>query len=164
MKVILSILALILNIGINQAQKDYINMDDLYILHNTQWSGQLRYLDYTSGKWTPVDASMTIEIKGRTIKTSMAYRYEPNKNRTSRIKLKEDGRFYGNEFVLSNLESEGFRIITTSYKGMDDNRKATLFMTYRFNTEFYSVTKEVLYKDSTERFLRNSYQFKKKKL
>jgi hypothetical protein len=160
MKVLFSLLTLACFI-IGQGQDAFVQLSDLEILDNTKWTGQLTYKDYQSGEWTPIDATMQISIKGNIIKTVIQYSYEPHKNRTSKVKLKNGGTYYGNERVVSNEVLNGFRIIKTMFKEKDNNRAATLFITHKFNKNSYSITKDVLYDDSSKSITRNRYQFTK---
>ena len=160
MKIIILIVTL-QSFLVGVAQKTFIEPSDIAILNRTEWKGQLTYKDYQSGEWTPVEATMQISVKGAKIKTSIQYSYEPNKNRTSTVKLKDGGNYYGNERVLSNELRDDYRLIKTTYKGKDDNRNATIFITYKFNSEQYIITKEVLYYDSNTKIIRNKYEFHK---
>ena len=161
MKSLYILLITTISLSIVQAQQDYVDIQDFEILNNTQWKGQLTYRDYQSGKWTPIDAAMQIIIKGHSIKTAIQYTYEPSKNNKSTVRLKKEGRFFGNERVISNTVLDGFRIIKTCFEGKDDNKKAMIFITHKFNKNNYSITKEVQYANTTERIIRNKYQFNK---
>ncbi len=138
-----------------------VKISDLEILNNTQWEGQLTYKDYSSGRLTSIDATQQIKIEGGKVITSIQYTYEPNENNKTTIKLRKNGSYLGKEKVISNSFANNTRTIITTYEGKDDNKKATLYMIYKFNELEYSVTKEVALDDGSERFVRNSYNFKR---
>ena len=137
-----------------------ISTNDFNILDNTTWKGTLTYIDYQSGKPTDVATTMQIKISDMTIEQDIQYVWEPDKNVKSRTKIKKNGRFLGDQKVVSKIVKEdgSIHIITTA-KGKDDGKKATLFFTYQFNSNSYKVTKEVQFNDAEERFIRNSYNY-----
>ena len=145
----------------NSNAQDTIQLSDFEILNNTSWKGKLTYKDYQSGKFTGIDATMQAKIEGDKIVYNVQYTYEPNKNNKSSVKLKKNGAYYGNEKVVSNTFEDGTRILVTSYEGKDNGKKATMFITRQFNKTSYKETKEVQFKGSEERFIRNTYEFTK---
>jgi len=143
-----------------QAQ-DTIKLSDFNNLNNTSWTGTLTYKDYQSGKQQTIDSKMQIHIENGKVKTSIQYVYEPSKNYTSNVKIKKNGTYYGSQKIESNTYENGTRTIVTTYKGRDNNKKATMFITYKFNDANFSTTKEVVFDGTTERFIRNTYVFTK---
>ena len=137
-----------------------IQLSDYDILHNTEWKGTLTYKDYTSGKLQDVETLLQVEIKGDKIISDIQYTYEPKKNNRSKVKISEDGLFYGNEKVVSNTFENGVRTIKTTFQGKDNNIKATFYKTYTFSSTEFQIKKEVQYEDG-EPFTRNIYNFKK---
>jgi hypothetical protein len=137
-----------------------ISTNDFEILDNTAWKGTLTYIDYQSGKPTDVATTMQIRITDMTIEQDVQYVWEPDKNVKSRTKVKKNGRFLGNQKVVSKIvRDDGLMQIITMAKGKDDGKKASLFYTYLFNSNSYKVIKEVQFNDSDERFMRNSYNY-----
>lgn len=137
-----------------------ISTDDFEILDNTTWKGTLTYLDYQSGKPTDVATTMQIRITDMTIEQDVQYVWEPDKNVKSRTKVKKNGRFFGNQEVISKIvKDDGSIQIMTTSKGKDDGKKASLFYTYLFNSNSFIVIKEVQFNDSDQRFMRNSYNY-----
>ena len=57
-----------------------------------------------------------------------------------------------------NLEN-GTLKITTFYKRNDNGKKAVMYKTYLFNKDTFVITKEVKYKNSKEKFLRNKQKY-----
>lgn len=141
--------------------QDTLQLSDFEILNNTNWKGQLTYKDYQSGKQTSIDATMQIEIKDDKIVSTMQYTYEPHKNNRSSVKIKKKGTYFGNEKVINNRLENGVRTFVTMYQGKDNGKKATMYITRVFFEDSYTVTKEVQYLNTEERFVRNRYQFNK---
>jgi hypothetical protein len=146
---------------LNCTAQGTLKLSDIEMMHNTSWKGKLTYKDYQSGELTSIDATMQAEIEGEKIVYNVQYTYEPNKNNKSSVKIKKNGTYYGNEKVVSNTFENGTRTFVTSYRGKDNGKKATLFITRQFNETSYIETKEVLLKDTKERFVRNTYEFTK---
>jgi len=141
--------------------QDTIAMSDFETLNNTSWKGSLTYKDYGSGKQETIPSKLQIKIENNKIKWSIQYDYEPNKNNMSSVKIKKNGTYYGSEKVVSNTMENGVRTIITTYRGRDNGTKATFFNIHKFDANNYSSTKEVQLKGTTERFIRNTYSFKK---
>lgn len=160
MKNILPILLVISLIFTLKAQEP-LKITHFEILNNTEWKGQLTYKDYQSGLPTSIDATMQITIKNDRLITNMQYTYEPNKNNSSSVKIKNNGTYFGNEKLLSNILKNGIRTFVTTYSGKDNGKKANMYVTHQFTESSYTVTKEVQYLDSDERFVRNTYEFNK---
>ena len=49
----------------------------------------------------------------------------------------------------------------TTYNGNDNNKKAIMFKTYLFNKDSFSITKEVQYENSEDKFIRNKQTYKR---
>jgi len=160
MKTILNTLCFFL-IVFNLTAQETIKLSDFEMLDNTSWKGSLTYKDYQSGELVKIDATMQITLENEKINSFMQYTYEPNKNYKSSVKIKKNGTYYGDEKIVSNTYENNTRIIITMYKGRDNNKKATIYKTYKFNNNTFSVTKEVVFKKTKERLTRNTYTFTK---
>lgn len=137
-----------------------ISTNDFKILDNTNWEGTLTYIDYQSGNPTDVATTMQIKISEKTIEQNIQYVWEPDKNVNAITKIKKNGRFLGQQKVVSkNLKEDGSIQIVSTAKGKDEGEKATLYFTYEFDSNNYKVTKEVQLRYSDERFMRNSYMY-----
>lgn len=159
-KALFTMLLTFSTICVIQAQ-EALKLSDFEILNQTSWKGQLSYKDYQSGKQRTIDATLQINIKNEKLITTVQYTYEPNKNNTSSVKLKKNGTYFGNEKVISNSLEDGTRTFVTSYKGKDNGKKATMYVTHQFNDSTYTVTKAVQLENSEERFIRNTYTYTK---
>lgn len=161
---IISTLALVLIITSVKAQVT-ISLEEFKVLNNTSWEGTLTYLDYQSGELTPVSTTMQITIADEVIEQNIQYTWEPNKNVNAKTKIRKNGTHLGKQKVISKIISEdGTTKIITNYEGEDDNKKALLIYTYEFNKDIYKVTKEAQFEGSKERFMRNSYNYKRIKI
>ena len=141
--------------------QDTINLSDFETLNNTRWKGTLTYMDYSSSKQESIPTSLQIKIENNKIKSFIQYDYETNKNYKNAVRIKKNGTYFGNEFVVKNIKENGIRTIITSYKGKDNGTNATFFNIHKFDSDNYSITKEVLLKNTTKRFIRNTYSLKK---
>jgi hypothetical protein len=106
---------------------------------------------------------MQIKIENDKIITHVQYPYEPSKNYKGSVKIKKNGSYFGDEKVLSFIEDNGTKTLITTYSGKDDNRKADMYITHKLTDSTYSVSKEVVYIDTKERVLRNTYNYTKLK-
>ena len=139
-----------------------ISLEDFKTLNNTSWEGTLTYLDYQSAELVPVSTTMQISITDKVIEQNIQYTWEPNKNVQAKAKIKKNGTYLGKQKVVSKtINADGITILVTRAEGKDDNKKALMIYTYAFNDTSYKVTKEVQFEGSTERFMRNTYDYKK---
>lgn len=139
-----------------------ISLDDFKELNNTAWKGELIYINYQDGKPVSIPSTMQIRVTDKALERDIQYSYEPDKNISSVTKIRKKGTYLGKQKVLSkSVESDGSIKLITTYKGKDDNKKATMIYTYLFNNEFFKVTKEVQFEGTEERFMRNTYDYKK---
>ena len=160
MKTLMIILSTLFITTISLAQTT-ISIKDFESLNNTNWKGTLSYLDYQSGEISNVETTLQIKIEGDKVKSNMQYTYEPNKNNKSSVQIKKSGTHYGNEKIVSNTFKNGTRTIVTTYTGKDDNRKANIFITHKFNNTCYKIQKKVVFINTNESIVRNTYTFNK---
>ena len=160
MKTILLTLSILLSV-LNVNAQDTIQLSDFKSIDNTSWEGTLTYRDYQSDQLETVDATMQFKIEDDKIITNVQYTYEPSKNYKGSVKIKKNGTYFGNEQVVSFKEEDGTKTLVTTYKGKDDNRKAEMFITHTLTDSTYTVSKEVVYLDTKERLVRNTYQYTK---
>ena len=160
MKTLFTTFALLFAVIAINAQ-DTISLSDFESMNNTRWEGTLTYKDYQSGKQETIDATMQFKIKGDKLIRNIQYTYEPNKNNKSTVKIKKNGTYFGNEKVLNFTEENGTKILITTYKSRDNGKKADIFITHTLTDSTYTVTKEVSYLDSEEKFVRNVYSYTK---
>ena len=143
--------------GVTQSK---IDAKDFETLNNTSWKGTLMYKDYTSGKKTVLQTTMQVSIKENKFITDVQYTYEPEANSRQRIKIKKGGTYFGSEKVVEKeVQNDGSIKFVTVFKGKDNNKKATMYKTYFFSADKISITKEVQYIDSKEKFIRNKQTY-----
>lgn len=148
--------------GVSQSK---IDIKDFEILNNTSWKGNLMYKDYTSGKKTVLQTTMQVKVEKNKFITNTQYTFEPEANSREVLKIKKEGTYFGSQKVIKKETSnDGSIKITTSYKGKDNGEKADMYIIYVFNTDQISITKEVQYLNSKERFVRNKQTYKRIKL
>ena len=159
-----TIIALFITLSIAtfaQAQQK-VNIADFKSLDNTNWTGELMYLDYQDNKEVTLPTTLQIEVKKNKIVFHTKYTYEASENNKSTIKLKKDGTYLGAQKVVNVQRNEdGSMEIETMYEGQDDNKDATMYFTYFFNDKQLSMKKEVEFKDTPGKFVRNKYTYTK---
>jgi len=150
-------------VSFNMNAQSNISLSDFKNLDNTSWEGNLTYKNYQDGKLISIPTKMQIKVTDVAIEQTLQYTYEPDKNISSKTKIKKNGRYLGKQEVIEKIMNpdSSFKIVT-KYEGKDDNKKATLYITYELNSNSYSVTKEVQFNNANERFVRHQYKFIKK--
>ncbi|GAA4275830.1 hypothetical protein [Aquimarina mytili] len=138
-----------------------VQISDLELLKGN-WSGELMYINYSDNREVTLRSTLQIEIKKDKLIGKIGYTDEPSANGKFVIKLKENGTFINNEEIItkSKLDNNSLKIVT-KYDGKDNDKPATIFITYVFDNTHFSMTKEVLFENTTERFVRNKYTYKK---
>ncbi len=134
-------------------------------LNGSSWSGNLTYINYSDGKEVNIRTTLKIFVQDDTIIQEVKFPDEPKANYISRVKVKKNGDYFGDEKVV-DLDFEGGSItkLTTRYKGRDNNKKADIHKTYLFGNQSISITKTVIYQKSQEKMIRNRYTYKKLKI
>lgn len=160
MKTLLSTLSILLTVFTLNAQNT-IKISDFECIDNTKWEGTLTYKDYQSGELVTVDATMQLKIEGDKIVTNVQYTYEPSKNYKGSVKIRKNGTYFGDEKVVSFTDNDGTKTLVTTYTGEDDDRKADIYITHTITDSTYTVSKEVVYIDTEERLIRNTYNYTK---
>ena len=159
-----TIIALFITLSIAafaQAQQK-VNITDFKNLDNTNWTGELMYVNYSDNKEVTLPTTLQIEVKKNKIVFHTKYTYEASENNKSTIKLKKDGTYLGAQKVVNvQRNDDGSMEIETMYEGQDDNKDATMYFTYFFNDKQLSMKKEVEFKDTPGKFVRNQYTYTK---
>lgn len=161
MKKILISLTILLTSLSTTAQNE-LSLADFKILDNTSWKGELTYKNYSDGKEVSIPTTIQFNVTDKAIETSIQYTYEPDRNIKSKTRINKNGTYFGKEEIIKKIlkPDESFKI-TTKYLGKDDRKKALIFMTYQLNGNKYSITKEVQFLDTEERFVRHKYLYTK---
>lgn len=139
-----------------------ISIEELKALDQTEWVGELMYINYGDGRVVILKTKMQIEIKKDKIIMQTQYINEPSANSKSSIKLKKNGTYFGDEKIIEKTISEsGLMTFITEYEGRDANKPAKIIKTYVYDNTKFSVTKEVQFEGASERFVRNAYTYEK---
>jgi len=159
-----TIITLLISIAVStfaQAQQKVTN-SDFESLHNTNWKGELMYVNYSDNKEVTLPTTLKLEVKKNKIIFQTKYTYEESANTKSTIKIKKNGTYLGNQKIINiSRNDDGSIKIETMREGRDDNRKATIYITYFFNDTTLSMKKEVEFKDAPGKFVRNQYTYTK---
>lgn len=144
-------------------QKAAIQAGDLSRLIG-DWQGSLTYLNYQDNQYVTIRTNLQI-VAGEDedeIKVTNSYPDEPNAGGSYRLWTKKNGTRLNKEKVTSRqvLEDGTIEIVTT-YKGRDDNKRATIRITYRIGETNYSSRKDVQYKGETEWIKRNEFSYER---
>lgn len=160
MKTLIKITLVLFTLTLNAQSGTSITMDELNVLDNTKWKGELMYVNYGDGREVTLKTKMQITIKKNKILMSTQYDNEPSANSKSSIKIKKNGTYFGNEKISKKTTSnDGTVTIITSYEGRDNNKPATIYKTYVYDGNSFSVIKEVQFKNTSEKMTRNKYTY-----
>jgi len=144
-----------------QAQEK-VNMTDFTCLDNTNWTGELMYVNYSDSKEVTLPTTLEIKVKKNKVVFFTKYPNEKSANGKSSLRLNNDGTYIGNQKITKvNRLANGSMEIETMYEGQDDNRDATMYITYFFSDNQLSMQKEVEFKDTPGKFVRNKYTYTK---
>ncbi len=144
-----------------QAQEK-VSMSDFKSLHNTNWTGELMYVNYSDSKKVTLPTTLEVTVKKNKVVLYTKYTNESSANGKSTLKIHSDGTHIGKQKITKvNRMADGSMEIETVYEGLDDNRKATMYITYFFNDATLTMQKEVEFKDTPGKFIRNKYTYTK---
>ena len=161
MKTIIAFLISITLATFAQAQQK-VRISDFTSLDNTNWTGELMYINYSDSKEVILPTTLTIEVKKNKIIFYRTYTTEQSANDKSTIKIKKNGTYLGNEKIINVTKNDDNSIeIETMYEGKDANKEATMYITYFFSTTQLILKKEVEFKDAPGKFIRNQYTYTK---
>lgn len=129
---------------------------DLDSLAGKHWIGTLTYLDYGTGKLTPIETELVVTIKGPgAYDWTTSYPKEPGHNSTDVVLISADGKLLDGETVKERVQStDGLKIITEK-TGTDNNKAARFRYTYLIAQSTFFRKKEVCYEGQTNWFMRN---------
>lgn len=144
-----------------QAQEK-VSMADFSNLDNTNWTGELMYVNYSDSREVTLPTTLEIKVKKNKVILFTKYPNESSANGKSTLELSKDGTHIGKQKITKvNRMANGNMEIETMYEGQDDNRDATMYVTYFFSNNKLSMQKEVEFKDTPGKFVRNKYTYTK---
>lgn len=131
------------------------------------WDGSLTYLDYSTGKPYTMPANLVIKRINKTNNYSFIniYTNEPSANSIDTIVVSEDGKFFDGKLIKSRrkMVNGNFEFITEDLgKDGNDNREATIRITYSFNQSSFSKRKDIQFLGDTTWIKRHEYLYKRK--
>ncbi len=147
-----------------QAQsQEKVSMNDLAPIFETTWEGTLTYKNYSDGKPVSLPCQLTLtRVDEHTIEYVQEYPTEPKANSKGKWEIGKDGStFNGSEIVSKRINSDQDLEFTVRSEGQDNGIDSTMFITYTIGNESLSYVKEVLHHGTTERFVRNKYEYQK---
>lgn len=126
-----------------------------------EWVGTLTYTDYSSGMPIEIAANVNVtRVSDNGIDYTISYPDEPWEDSESTTTISKDGRLLGGQVVSERTTAEdGTLIVTTRYRGEDDNRPADIRQTYGLSETTFYIRKDVKFDDSDTFLLRNIYAF-----
>lgn len=131
-----------------------------------KWEGSLTYIDYSSGEPYTMPADLNIEACKNEYELDLYQIYpdEPKANSKAKIRISKDGKMIDGHRIVSKTQLEGNSTeYLVEYNGKDgnDNKKATIRLTYIFGETTFINRKEVRFLDSDNWIMRNEYSYKK---
>ncbi|WP_046758746.1 hypothetical protein [Kordia jejudonensis] len=162
MKTIITVCIAIITITVAQAQTQKVTIADFESLDNTNWTGELMYVNYADNKEVILSTLLQLEVKKNKIVFNTKYTSEESANNKSTIKIKKNGTHLDNQKITKvSRFSDGSIQIETRYEGQDANKDAKIYITYFFNDKHLTMKKEVEFKDAPGKFVRNQYTYTK---
>lgn len=158
----------LLTVILMQAQKKPSRLINDFMKVEGNWTGQLTYLDYSSGKPYTISADLEIKRISNTHEFLFVHTYpkEKSANKTDTLSISKDGQYIGKEKLVSRTKlSNGDIRIITEKEGKDgnDGKKATIRQTYILGNTSLSTQKDVLFSGKTAWIKRHEYVYKKQR-
>ena len=153
-------LSTLLTLSPTQAAEPRVDQADLALLAGAPFSGTLSYLDYSSDEIekSPVSIQFNMPKRGR-ITYRVSYPDNAYYDSKERIVISESGHKLNGEPVVSRETlADGTLIITTAYRGEDNNLPADIRMTYAVHANKLEIRKEVRFDGDRIFFERNAYR------
>jgi hypothetical protein len=130
------------------------------------WTGELAYLDYSSGEVVHIPATLLLEsLDARSWRMGMGYTEEPHANELDTVVLAADGRTFDGHVVLevTPLTGDSVRVVLEQ-QGDDDSLPAVMRRTWSAGPHRCTMQKEVRYTTPpagrpTGWFVRHTYTF-----
>ena len=143
------------------AAAQQVSPDDFRELQG-DWSGQLTYLDYTSGKDETIVARLSASVKNQQFELAFSYPIEPGRGGKDLYTIRDQGRMINDLKVLERSVNPGGLIrIVLEQKGTDGNdfKPATFHHILEIGKNKFTLTKMVRYEGDKNFFRRNTYTF-----
>ena len=140
------------------AEEDTLRLrsSDLSGLGGQNFTGELTYLDYSSGEKVALDVVADVTVKLSCLRIAIDYPDEPQANSTQEYCISEDGTAF-NEAKLVSLQRLGpdFIAFQTEEMGEDNDQPALLRQSYILSRTAITSGREVSYDEGETWFERN---------
>ncbi len=135
-------------------------MSDLELLIDQNWKGSLRYRDYSSNEMVEIPCKLKVIKKGESI-LLLEYNFpnEPNANDSQKVKIEQNGRKLGGQYIIGKEKTGGKTVIRTLEEGKDNGEEVIFYYTYTFDKQQFEMKKEYQSLGSDELLFRNKYLF-----
>lgn len=143
------------------AQRNTLTAEDLAVFGGA-WTGQLVYMDYSSGAETSIDAILRfVPIADGAWHRMYGYPKEPGSNETDTLHLSADGHML-NEMQVIDVErdAESTRIVFEE-DGEDNDRPARIRKTWTGSARACTMRKDVQPQGVKDFSLRHEYRLKR---
>jgi hypothetical protein len=124
------------------------------------WKGKLTYLDYSSGKPYTMSANIKISLTENKNGYIMGYEYPNEPQANSKDTTYIVNKLFGKDKIVEfKKAADGGFTLVTEIAGEDgnDHKKAILRHTYLFNSNTFSVVKDVKFEGTDKWIKRNEY-------
>jgi uncharacterized membrane protein YphA (DoxX/SURF4 family) len=160
-KIALVSLCLVLGGQTLSAQDAAILKEDIAMIQG-KWKGTLTYRDFKSAKDVTMPCNLDLEVKKNGKDLVMNYAYPDNAgwNSSDNISISADGKSINGEKITSRkkLDDGNIEIIIES-TGQDGSTPATIRQIITFGPSTFTLTRQVQYMTTGEKFQRNMYKW-----
>lgn len=139
-----------------------ISPSDFAVILGDGWTGELTYLDYSSGETVAIPATLSVgPINGQSIGYAFGYPDEPDANSPGVWEISADGQALDGKTVTRRSDGvDGEVVLILEYDGEDDNKPARVTETLVLTADALTFGKTVQF-DGGDAFQRNSYAFER---
>jgi uncharacterized membrane protein YphA (DoxX/SURF4 family) len=156
-------LSLLIIVQSAQAQDAAILKEDIAMIQG-KWNGTLTYRDFKSAKDVTMPCNLNLEVKKNGKDLVMNYAYPDNAgwNSQDNISISDDRKYINGDKIKSRktLADGNIEIIIES-KGQDGSTPATIQQIITFGPKIFTLTRQVQYMTTGEKFTRNQYKWER---
>ncbi|MEO0465348.1 MAG: hypothetical protein AAF216_02300 [Pseudomonadota bacterium] len=138
-----------------------VSPSDFDLVLGDEWTGELTYLDYSSGETVAIPATLSVgPVDGRTVNYAFGYPGEPQANNSGTWTISGDGQMIDDKPVTSRINGdEGEVILIMEYTGEDNDEPADITESLILSANGIVMTKQVKTQSAERPFQRNSFAF-----
>src|SRR5687768_10562829 len=137
-------------------------LQDYRRLTGAAWTGQLTYVDYSSGKRTAIKANLQVfqsVTDPYVFYRKYAYPDEPGANSTDTIVISRDGKSIGAERIVQRRKQKDTIYLVTEKRSFDSGKEMLFRYTYRISSKEFTIRKDERTPADTAYMERNTYTF-----